>query len=79
MKERDRLQDLLAKAYANSHRQCSCGCCAAGCVCFMHRDVPRGVPQQVCAYHQEHPHTRTTEPRLKLTIEKKGERNGSLA
>jgi hypothetical protein len=28
-----------------------CGCCSNGCVCWMHRDVARGLPERKCDYH----------------------------
>ena len=40
-------------------RQVSCGCCTGGCSCWMHKRDQR--PPHVCAYHQEHTHTRVTE------------------
>lgn len=45
-------------------RTTSCGCCTGGCVCWNHRDEPRGIPVRVCAYHSDpaHPHPRETSP-----------------
>lgn len=55
--------------YAVKPRQNSCGCCTAGCVCWHHRDIPRGISVRVCDYHQRHPHTHQTEPRQAVLIE----------
>ena len=33
-------------------RVVSCGCCTNGCVCFMHRDEPRGIFKNICQLHQ---------------------------
>lgn len=43
-------------------RTVSCGCCAAGCVCWNHRDEPQGRPVATCAFHAEHGHPRVTSP-----------------
>jgi len=45
-------------------RTLSCGCCAAGCCCPNHQDVPWGRPVHVCLYHRDprHPHPRVTSP-----------------
>lgn len=40
----------------NEPRTVSCGCCTDGCVCWNHRDVPRGRPVTQCAFHNEHGH-----------------------
>lgn len=39
------------KTKATTMRRVSCGCCTNGCVCFMHRDVQRGLLMQKCAVH----------------------------
>lgn len=33
-------------------RKVSCGCCTNGCVCFNHRDVPKGIVVKVCDFHK---------------------------
>ena len=32
-------------------KKISCGCCTNGCVCFMHRDIPRGIIDGTCDIH----------------------------